>query len=89
MIREYDEDKSMTEQEMLTLIQRKMPFAGKPELTSLLNEELGFDSALLMDLIVSLEEQLGKPYPLEAVSREYLSTPGTLLNVVNQYMLQE
>jgi acyl carrier protein len=76
----------MTENEILTFIQRKMPFPGKPHLASRLSEDLGFDSALLMDLIFSLEEQLGKSYPMEAVNRECLSTPKTLLGVVNRYM---
>ena len=76
----------MTEEQILSHIESKMPFTAKPHLDSNLYDELGFDSGLLLDLIVGIEERCGCELPDEALSMEALKTPRRILELVNDLL---
>jgi acyl carrier protein len=77
----------MTEQELLALIQRKMPFMGNAKQESKLQEDLGFDSVLLMDLILGIEDYCGMSFPDDEITVENLNTPRSIYQVIKRRML--
>ena len=72
----------MTESELVQLIESRMPFPAAVGLDSSLFDELGFDSMLLLDLIVSIEQQSGCQFSDKDLSMENLATPRKLLELI-------
>jgi len=72
----------MTEARLLACIKGKMPFAAEPRMDSHLFDELGFDSVLLLDLIMALEDEFGCRFDEDHLSIEALSTPGKILELI-------
>lgn len=72
----------MTEAKLLELIEGRMPFPATVTLDSSLFEDLGFDSILLLDLIISIEDACGFEFSQEDLSMEALGTPRRLLALV-------
>jgi acyl carrier protein len=59
-----------------------MPFPAAVGLDSNLFDELGFDSILLLDLIVSIEQECACQFSDEDLSMDSLSTPRKLLELI-------
>jgi len=74
----------MTKQELLSVIARKTPFGGKIKMESKLQEDLGFDSAMMMDLVLSLEDWCGIRFPDEALNMASMSTPRKLWELIDR-----
>ena len=72
----------MTKQELLEHIQSKMPFMAAAQMNSNLFDELGFDSGLLLDLILGIEERFGCRFAEEDMNMEKMSTPGQLWDLM-------
>lgn len=72
----------MTEARLVELIEGRMPFPATVSLGSHLFDELGFDSILLLDLIVSIEEECDYQFSDDDLNMETLATPGRLLELI-------
>lgn len=72
----------MTESKLVELIESRMPFPAGVELDSNLFDELGFDSILLLDLVVSIEQEYSCRFIEEDLNMEALSTPKKLLELI-------
>lgn len=72
----------MTERKLVELIEGRMPFPAAVGLDSNLFDELGFDSILLLDLIVSIEQECAFQFSDEDLSMDSLSTPRKLLELI-------
>jgi len=59
-----------------------MPFAAKIRPNSHLFDELGFDSILLLDLIVDIEERLGVRFSEAELDMESLTTPEAIVRMI-------
>jgi acyl carrier protein len=59
-----------------------MPFPAAVGLDSNLFDELGFDSVLLLDLIVAIEQECAFQFSDEDLSMDSLSTPRKLLELI-------
>jgi acyl carrier protein len=77
----------MKDLELLKIIETKMPFEGKAYLDSDLFNDLGFDSALLLDLIVSIEEQNGFYFSDENLYSDRINTPRKILEMIQKSQL--
>ena len=73
------------EKRLISQIESKMPFAAKVHLNSDLFDELGFDSGLLLDLIVSLEEDFNCQFSERELSVVSLRTPGRILELIRAH----
>jgi len=74
----------MTEKKLIELIESRMPFPATVSLDSNLFDELGFDSILLLDLIVDVETECNCQFSDEDLSMEALSTPRKLLELIGR-----
>lgn len=72
----------MDEKNLVGLIESRMPFPAAVRLDSNLFDELGFDSILLLDLIVSIEQECNCQFSDEDLSMDALSTPRRLLELI-------
>ncbi len=72
----------MTEQQLIGLIEGRMPFPAPVSLDSNVFDELGFDSILLLDLILVIEQESGCQFIEEDLKMENLATPRKLLGLV-------
>lgn len=70
------------EERLLACIEGRMPFAAKPNLDSDLFDELGFDSGLLLDLILAIEEEFDCRFSDDQLSLEALRTPRGILALI-------
>jgi len=70
------------EQRLLSCVVGRMPFAAKPTLDSDLFDELGFDSALLLDLILAVEDEFDCRFDEELLSIEALRSPRRILGLI-------
>ena len=74
----------MSEQELLTIIEQAMPFSGTATLDSNLFDDLGYDSAVLLDLVFQLEQRLTHPITADDLSMDNLSTPRSILGLIEK-----
>ena len=74
----------MTEDKLIELIESRMPFPATVGLDSNLFDELGFDSILLLDLIVDVETECNCQFSDEDLNMEALSTPRKLLELIGR-----
>ena len=72
----------MTEEELRRLIEGRMPFPAAVHLDSNLFDELGFDSVLLLDLVVAIEQECGREFCDEDLRMEALATPRRILELI-------
>jgi acyl carrier protein len=72
----------MTERKLVELIEGRMPFPATVGLDSNLFDELGFDSILLLDLIVSIEQACSCRFSDEDLSMDSLATPRRIMELV-------
>ncbi len=74
----------MTETNLIELIESRMPFPAAVGLDSNLFDELGFDSILLLDLIVSIEQECSFQFSEEDLKMEAMDTPRKLLGLISR-----
>ena len=74
----------MTESNLIELIESRMPFPAAVGLDSNLFDELGFDSILLLDLIVSIEQECSFQFGEEDLRMEAMDTPRKLLGLISR-----
>lgn len=79
----------MTEQELTQLIASRMPFAAEISSNSHLFDELGFDSVLLLDLIIDIEERCGMQFFEAELTTESLRTPRAILEMISAHATVE
>ena len=72
----------MTESKLVELIEGRMPFPAAVSLDSNLFDELGFDSILLLDLIVAIEQECDCQFSDKDLSLDALSTPRKLFELI-------
>jgi len=73
-----------TEEKLIELIEARMPFPATVGLDSHLFDELGFDSMLLLDLIVAVEQECDGQFSDEDLSMDGLSTPRKLMELISR-----
>jgi len=74
----------VTEKQLIDLIESRMPFPATVSLDSHLFDELGFDSMLLLDLIVDIEQECDGQFSDDDLSMDALSTPRKLMELINR-----
>ena len=67
---------------LLACIQSRMPFAAKPAMDSDLFDELGFDSGLLLDLILAIEDEFDCRFDEDQLSIDALRSPTKILALI-------
>ena len=72
----------MTENNLIELIESRMPFPAAVGLDSNLFDELGFDSILLLDLIVSIEQECSFQFQEEDLRMDALDSPRKLMELI-------
>jgi acyl carrier protein len=77
------------ERRMLSCIRGRMPFAATPTMDSDLFDELGFDSSLLLDLIITLEVEFGIRFRDEDMILGDLRKPRKLMGLVRSCQERE
>ncbi len=75
----------MNRNRLLSQVESRMPFVATVRLDSDLFDDLGFDSILLLDLILALEAEFDCRFTDEELTMEQLSTPGKLLALVEKH----
>ena len=77
-------NKRITEEKLIELIEGRMPFPATVNLDSHLFDELGFDSMLLLDLIVAIEQECDGQFSDGDLNMDALSTPRKLIELIGR-----
>lgn len=73
---------TMNDARLIELVESRMPFPATVTMDSNLFDDLGFDSVLLLDLIVGIEEECSFEFSESALSMDALDTPRKLLALI-------
>lgn len=74
----------INEKTLISLIESKMPFEGEAGLDNNLFNDLGYDSILLLDLIITIEEKYNFSFNENELSIPNFETPRKILQILNK-----